>query len=60
VLTHGFWQRRFSVSADVVGRTISMNDRVFTIVGVLEPSFMLAPLVSYVLRDASDADARRG
>jgi predicted permease len=48
VLTHTFWERRFSASTDVVGRTMSMNDRAFTVVGVLEPAFAgtMAPLVS--------------
>lgn len=48
VLTHGFWERRFSSSTDVIGRTVSLNDRKFTIVGVLEPTFTgtMPPLMS--------------
>ena len=48
VLTHAFWERRFAASADVIGRTVSLNDRAFTIVGVLEPTFAgtMAPLMS--------------
>lgn len=35
LLSHGFWQRRFGGSPDVVGRTIRLDDTAFEIVGVL-------------------------
>ena len=34
VISDGFWERRFSRSPDVVGKTISLNGTPFTIVGV--------------------------
>lgn len=37
VLSNGYWQRSFGGEADVVGRTVEMNDRTHTIVGVLPP-----------------------
>ncbi|MFB3852841.1 MAG: ABC transporter permease [Vicinamibacterales bacterium] len=39
VLSHGFWQRRFSGDPSVVGRTISLNTRPFTVVGIAPPGF---------------------
>jgi len=38
VLGHGLWQRRFG-GEPVVGRTISLDDRTMTIVGVMPPDF---------------------
>jgi len=37
VLGHEFWQKRFGGDPGVIGRTVEMNDRVHTIVGVLPP-----------------------
>jgi putative ABC transport system permease protein len=35
VLTHRFWQERYSGDADVLGRTIMLNDEPVTVIGVL-------------------------
>jgi len=40
VVSHRFWQARLAGAADVVGRTIRVNDRPFTIVGVVPASFV--------------------
>jgi putative ABC transport system permease protein len=37
VLSDRFWRRRFGADARVVGRTITLNDHAFVIVGVLGP-----------------------
>jgi putative ABC transport system permease protein len=37
VISHGLWQRRYGGSRDAVGRRVSINDRPFTIVGVMPP-----------------------
>jgi len=37
VLGHEFWRQRFGGDPGVIGRTVEMNDRVHTIVGVLPP-----------------------
>ena len=39
VLSHGFWQRAYAGSADVVGRTIRISGLPFTIVGVAPENF---------------------
>jgi putative ABC transport system permease protein len=37
VISHGLWQRRYGGSRDVVGRRVTLNERPFTIVGVMPP-----------------------
>jgi predicted permease len=39
VLSHAFWMRRFGGDADIIGRTITLDDDAFTIVGVAAPGF---------------------
>ena len=39
VLSHAFWLRRFSSDAGVVGRTVVINGKPFTVVGVGRPGF---------------------
>jgi len=40
VLTHGFWQRRFGGDAHIVGRTIHLDGRGHTVIGILPPRFL--------------------
>ncbi len=42
ILTHGLWQRRFGSDPGIVGRTITLNSRATTVVGVLPASFDFA------------------
>src|SRR5688572_23700586 len=40
VVSHGFWQRRFSGDTTIVGKTVRLNNTQVTIVGVLPASFI--------------------
>ena len=39
VISYGYWQRRFSAEASVIGRKIRLNNYPFTIIGVAPPGF---------------------
>ncbi len=39
VLSYAFWQRQFSGARDIVGRTIHLNERPFTVIGVTSTEF---------------------
>jgi putative ABC transport system permease protein len=39
VLSYPFWQRQFSGALDIIGRTIHLNERPFTVIGVTAESF---------------------
>ena len=52
MLTHSFWQNRFHSDRNVLGQKLNLSDRVYTIVGVLPPSFNFGndPVVVLPLR----------
>jgi putative ABC transport system permease protein len=39
LLTHSFWQERFQADPAAVGQKLTLNDRVFTVIGVLPENF---------------------
>jgi predicted permease len=39
ILGGGFWQRRFGSAPDVIGKSITLNGRSYTITGVVPPEF---------------------
>jgi putative ABC transport system permease protein len=41
VISHGLWQRRFGGAADIIGRSIQVNGRARSIIGVMPASFRL-------------------
>lgn len=56
VLSHGFWQRRFGSDPDVIGKTLTLNDKSFTIVGVLAADFSLTKEVMPTLNGIQRSD----
>src|SRR5438445_1805824 len=39
VISYGFWQRHFAGAADAIGRTLTLDNVPFTVVGVTPPEF---------------------
>jgi len=40
ILSHRFWQRRFGADAQVIGHSLLLNGKPFTVIGVTNPSFV--------------------
>jgi putative ABC transport system permease protein len=43
VVSHGLWQRRFGGSAAILGKTVTLEGQVRTIIGVMPPGFWVYP-----------------
>jgi putative ABC transport system permease protein len=59
ILMRGLWQRRFASDPDVVGKTLTLNDKSYTIVGVMPASFRLPEPVDVLVPLALDANEQR-
>ncbi len=43
ILSDGFWRQRFGADRDVIGRTISLDKKPYTVLGVMPPEFQFPP-----------------
>ena len=43
ILSDGLWRQRYNSDRDIVGKTITLNDAIFTVVGVLPETFRFSP-----------------
>jgi putative ABC transport system permease protein len=39
VVSHSLWQRHLGADPDAMGRTINLNDKLYTVIGVMPPDF---------------------
>src|SRR6185369_13530493 len=47
ILSHGLWQRRFGGDPGVIGQTILLNARPFTVIAVMPPDFRFPEVSEY-------------
>ncbi|HMY76933.1 MAG TPA: ABC transporter permease, partial [Blastocatellia bacterium] len=41
ILGHGLWQRRFGGARDLIGKTVQLNEKSVTVIGIMPPNFRL-------------------
>lgn len=55
ILAHSLWERRFGAKPDIIGQTITINDRPRTVIGVMPPDFKFPEVAEIWLPLAIDA-----
>jgi len=55
ILTHEMWQRRLSGDPAILGKTVRLDGRSFTVIGVLPPNALNAPTVEFLIPAAIEA-----
>jgi predicted permease len=53
ILSYGLWQREFAAAPNIVGRFVSLNRQIFTVIGVMPATFIF-PLPGMDQGDAAD------
>src|SRR5262245_10739762 len=43
ILSNGFWRRRFGADAQIIGKSITLDDQSYAVVGVMPPDFDFPP-----------------
>jgi putative ABC transport system permease protein len=54
VLTHRFWQTRYGSDPGIIGKSVSLDQVAYAIVGVLGPGALLEDEVQYLIPDVID------
>ena len=44
ILSHALWQRCFGGNKDILGESVTLNDRPYTVIGILPTSFSFPPI----------------
>lgn len=57
VLTHSFWQRRFGGDPNIIGKTITLNQLPYTVIGVLPPGALLREEAAFIIPFIVDVDS---
>jgi putative ABC transport system permease protein len=67
LLSHGLWQRRFGASRDILGKTITLDSKPYTVVGVmpagfqvLQPADVFVPFTPWAVTLPDDRDWHPG
>ena len=65
ILNHSLWQRQFGADPSVIGKTLTLNGRSYTVVGIMPPDFRLplkvdGPLVPLALGPKELSDSQPG
>ncbi|HLP10231.1 MAG TPA: ABC transporter permease, partial [Opitutaceae bacterium] len=55
ILTHEMWQRRLSADPEILGKTIRLDGRGFTVIGVLAPNALNTPNIEFLIPAAIGA-----
>ncbi len=55
VLTQQFWQNRYGSDPDIVGKSVSLDQVPYTVIGVLGPGALLQDDVRYLIPEVIDA-----
>jgi predicted permease len=57
LLSHGLWQRRFGSDPSLIGKTLTLSGRVYSVIGILPPNFELLGEAEIWKPIAFDAEA---
>ncbi len=60
ILSHGLWQRRFGSDSTIVGQTVELDDRLYTVVGMMPRAFYFPDRGKQLWATIEDADKQLG
>ncbi len=59
ILMSSLWQKRFASNPDVIGKTLTLNDKIYTVIGVMPANFRLPEAAEVLIPLALDAHEQR-